>query len=466
MTPQLQQAVKLLQLSRLELSQVLSQELAENPLLEESLLEADETEGSPQEETGSSKASEEEEDPDDEARERGELWDELLEPEDFPGRTMDGPEVPDGEPFSYEQTLSRSVSLQEHLLSQLRMAVADEQERTVGQAIIGNLDDDGYLRTPLEEIATMARAKPDEAERLLKIVQSLDPPGVAARDLRECLLLQIGQRGLSGSAAERIVQDHLKDLEHHRYSVIAKRLGIGEEEVHAAVRTIARLEPKPGRPFFSGEAQTVVPDVFVIKSQGEYKVMLNDEGLPRLRVNPYYRKLLQRRDATQEKAKGYLQERLRSAVWMIRCIEQRNRTICRVAESIVRFQRDFFENGISHLRPLILKQVAEEVGMHESTVSRVTNQKYMHTPQGLYPFKYFFGGSLPSAGENGAEISAVTVRDIMRRLIEREDPRNPLKDQEIVAKLDEQKIAIARRTVAKYRAELRILPAEQRRKPK
>jgi len=455
MTPQLQQAIKLLQLSRLELSQMVSQELLENPLLEESATEL--------EETAEEKKTQEEDSPESGESELSSQWEEYISDIQRENKESEFPSSSGDEPPSYEQTLTRDQSLSEHLLWQLRLSTADSREVEIGKMIIGNIDDEGYLRLSVEELAATLQATTEAVERALRLVQSFDPMGVGARDLRECLLIQLDQLGLKGSMAEVIVSNHLQDIEARRFPAIARSLGISLEEVQAVVKIIQGLEPKPGRPFFSDEAQSIIPDISVVKSDDEYVVILNDDGLPKLRISSYYQKLLSEKSQTPDTIRSYLEDRFRSALWFVRSIEQRNRTICKVAESIVKFQRDFFEKGVDHLKPLVLRQVAEDISMHESTISRVTTNKYMNTPQGIYELKYFFNSSISRGGEFGGEMSSVAVRELIRQMISQEDPKNPLKDQEIVERLKSQHIEIARRTVAKYRSELKIPQAGRRR---
>ncbi|MGA2191836.1 MAG: RNA polymerase factor sigma-54 [Nitrospirota bacterium] len=458
MTPQLQQAIKLLQLSRLELSQTIYQEMMENPILEDSTLEseADDAETEPKE---------------DAEREDAEVeqtidvfdmkWDNYLEGDDSEYDINYYSDSEDEKP-SYEQTLSSPVGLSKHLSWQLRLAAKDDMERLLGEVIIGNIDEDGYLREmTLEEIAAAAGATTPQAERALRLVQDLDPPGVGARDLMECLLIQTRQFGLTGTIVEEMIMKHMDDLEKKRYQHIARTLKVSIKDVQLAAKAIEALEPKPGRPFSASEVQYIIPDVFVVKKDGAYVILLNDEGMPRLRISPFYKNLMRR--GGDEAAKDYIESKLRSAQWLIKSIEQRNKTIYRVAESIVLRQKDFFDRGIEHVKPMILKDVAEDIGMHESTISRVTTNKYMHTPQGIYELKYFFSGGISSF--DGDSLSSITVRNIIQKTVSEEDPKNPLNDRHIVNILKARNIDIARRTVAKYRGELKIPPASVRKKP-
>ncbi len=455
MTPQLQQAIKLLQLSRLEMSQVVYQEMLENPVLEDANLEAD------QEDAEVKTDDERVEGEEQRAVDLFDLkWDSYMDGDDNSGDVAYFPE--DDEKPSYEQTLSSKVGLSEHLAWQLRLVTTTDLENKLGQIIIGNIDEDGYLRdVTLEEIAAAAEASVGQAEAALRLVQDLDPPGVAARDLRECLLIQARQLGLTGTIVEEIIHDHMEDLEKKRYSLIAKALKVTIKDIQLAANAIEALEPKPGRPFASSQVQYIVPDVYVVKKDGSYVILLNDEGMPRLRVSPFYKNLMTQ--GGDEATKDYIETKLRSAQWLIKSIEQRNKTIYRVAESIVVRQKEFLDKGIDYLKPMILKDVAEDIGMHESTISRVTTSKYVHTPQGMYELKYFFSGSIASI--TGDDLSSITVRNLIHKTINEEDPKNPLNDRQIVNILKSKNIDIARRTVAKYRGELKMPPASARKKP-
>jgi RNA polymerase sigma-54 factor len=476
MTPQLQQAIKLLQLSRLELAQTLSQELVENPVLEEVLPDSTEgpEEGGPGEDNAAGTLSQEQTaerntDQDGERELKSEIdqagpqWDEYLD-DMSDGRDF-GPVEPDeNDRPSYDQTLTRLPSLGDHLAWQLRLSAAVEPLSTAAQEIIGNIDDDGYLRASLEELAEASGAPVTVVEQALALVQSFDPVGVGARDLQECLLIQVRALDLQGSVAEQIIRSHLTDLEKRKYQQIAKALNITQQDVmEASSFIIHELEPKPGRPYSSADTQYVVPDVYVIKIEDRYVIQLNDEGFPRVRINPYYRRMLSQKDQVDKTTREYIEDRLRSAQWLIKGMEQRNKTIYRVAESIVKFQQDFLENGITHLKPMVLKDVAEDISMHESTISRVTTNKYMHTPQGVFPMKYFFSTGFTTAG-TGTEVSSLTVKDAIQKMIREEDAAAPLKDQQIVDVLKGRGIDIARRTVAKYREELRIPPTSVRKR--
>jgi RNA polymerase sigma-54 factor len=489
MTPQLQQAIKLLQLSRLELQQSLQQHLMENPLLDELVAETEDTEeagGADREPAESSPpaASDARSEGDDKPTESGEnaeefsasSWEDYFDTDMRRGDTEYGASSKEEFP-SYEQTVAKSVSLEDHLVWQLSLSGLTDREKGIGRLIIGNLDDDGYLRMTLEELVSGTAYSVAEAESVLKDVQGFDPTGVAARDLPECLLLQLkflgrsqpGSLGsrpgvLKGSVLEAIVLHHLKDLEKKQYSRIAKALNISMDEVFQATRVIEGLEPKPGRPFSNTQNYVIVPDVFVVKNDGEWEVLLNDDGLPRMRISPYYKQLMSSGQSGSAETKAYLDDKLRAAQWVIRSIEQRNKTIVKVVSSIVKFQEGFFERGIEHLKPLVLKQVAEDIGMHESTISRVTANKYMYCPQGMLELKFFFNAGLQRADQPSDMLSSLTVREMIRKMVADEDVHRPLKDEEIAARLRTQHVLIARRTVAKYRAEDNIPSATQRKK--
>ena len=483
MTPQLQQAIKLLQLSRLELQQSLTQHILENPLLDEVQSDVEDGESSVNEgkaEEVAASAGQEQNVQDESREEQGSPeefsasgWEEYFG-RDRRGGDTEYASAQDDLP-SYEQTVAKPTSLEEHLLWQLSLSTLTDREKTVGRLIIGNLDDDGYLRISLAEVIAGTDFTESEAESVLKDVQTFDPTGVAARDLPECLLLQLRHVGrnpfgslgappgaLKGSVIEAIGLHHLKDLERRQYAKVAKALNVTVEDVFHATKVIGELEPKPGRPFINTQNYVIVPDVFVVKNEGEWVVLLNDDGLPRMRISPYYKQLISSGQSGTPETKAYMDEKMRAAQWVIRSIEQRNRTIVKVVSSIVKFQEEFFEHGVQYLKPLVLKQVAEDIGMHESTISRVTANKYMYCPQGMLELKFFFNAGLQRADEPSGMHSSVSVRDMIKIMVAEEDAKRPLKDEEIAAKLFTQGVRIARRTVAKYRAELNIASASQR----
>ena len=457
MTPQLRQAIKILQLARADLETLVDEEVAENPLIEIAGEDGEETPA----------AGQEQEQPVPEPQELD--WERYLASyEERPaGDAAFTNRGDDERQPSLENTLSRGPSLADHLLWQVGTAKLSPGEEDVAVLLIGNVDEDGYLQTSLDDVAQQTGAEPEVVQRVLRIIQECDPPGVAARDLRECLLLQLKSRGLEDSLAARIVSDHLIDVEHKRFdklALLAKGLGasdpaVQQQEVAQAVGIIASLEPKPGRNFGPNEVQYVIPDVHVQRIGDEYVVTLSDEGLPRLRVSRYYRQMLGQKGETGE----YVKEKLRAAVWLIKSIEQRQQTLRRVAESLVKFQRDFLDTGVSRMRPLVLRDVAQDIGMHESTVSRVVANKYMATPHGIYPLKYFFTNSLK--GGQGQDVAAESVKDRIRQFISHECPTAPLSDEDLARTLAKNSVIIARRTVAKYRESMGILPSAKRRRP-
>jgi len=483
MTPQLQQAIKLLQLSRMELVDLIRTEVTENPLLEG----ADEPEEEPVK-SGESPAevADSESKPEHKEAERAEEvkgeegsneidWDQYLDHYQLQGHTAPSNRgLSDEELPGYEATLTKKGDLVDHLVWQLRLSHFTPEEEQVAMLIIGNLDDDGYFRMPAVEgeaedaaprdpivrVAFEAAVGVEFAENVLHKVQTLDPIGVAARNLRECLLLQVRHINADTPEIVAIIERHLKHLESKNFAAIAKDLKISIEEVVKAVKVISHLEPKPGRAFTGEDAQYITPDVYVHKMGDRYVTVLNDDGLSKLRISGMYRAALKNGQAGA--AKEYIQDKLRSAVWLIRSIHQRQRTIYKVTDSIVKFQRDFLDRGIAYLKPLILRDVAEDIGMHESTVSRVTTNKYVHTPQGIYELKFFFNSAIAKTG--GDEIASEAVKNHIRQIVAAEDPRHPHSDQRIVEILKTQNIEIARRTVAKYREVLGILPSSKRKK--
>jgi len=458
MTPSLQQAIKLLQLSKLELQEVLNQELLENPLLEESAEEqkVEEAEAEAQEKT----QTEEEAKAAEPVKEKEkDSFDEI----DYDAYFQDYIEYgynPRGmgeehEEFPIENTLTRPPNLTDHLTWQLSMSDASPLVKEIGAFIIGNIDEDGYLRATNEEIAAAGGYDPAEVDKAVEAVQSLDPIGVGARDLRECLLLQLAFLEIDNPLVEIIVRDHWEMFMQRHFVQLAKVLGIDMKTLEGIVEVIKHLDPKPGRKYSNERAIYVEPDVYVHKVGDEYVIVLNEDGMPKLRINGSYRSMLSSMDSKQDgETVNYIKDKIRSAVWLIKSLDQRQRTIYKVAESIVKHQREFLEKGIDFLRPLVLRDVADDIQMHESTVSRVVSNKYMHTPRGLFLMKYFFHSGIDS--DTGEDISSLTVKKKIQSYIDAEDPRKPLSDSKIMKILNDEGINIARRTVAKYRDELNI----------
>ncbi|HEX7488079.1 MAG TPA: RNA polymerase factor sigma-54 [Anaeromyxobacteraceae bacterium] len=483
MTPQLQQAIKLLQLSRMELVDLIRTEVTENPLLEEPAEGEEEAraEGSSPTEQAQEAAEPTHKEAEKNEEVKGEEganeidWDQYLDHYQLQGHTAPSNRgMADEEMPGYEATLTRKGDLVDHLVWQLRLSHFTPEEEQVAMLIIGNLDQDGYFKMPHVEGEAEDGAQRDPlvrvsfesgrglefCENVLKKVHKLDPVGVAARDLRECLLIQVNTLNADTPEIVAIIDRHLKHLESKNYAAVAKDLKISIDEVVKAVKVISQLEPKPGRSFSGEEPQYITPDVYVHKMGDKYVTVLNDDGLSKLRISGMYRNALKNGKAGE--AKEYIQDKLRSAVWLIRSIHQRQRTIYKVTESIVKFQQDFLDKGIAYLKPLILRDVAEDIGMHESTVSRVTTNKYVHTPQGIYELKFFFNSAINKTG--GDEIASEAVKNHIKQIVAAEDPKHPHSDQKIVELLKGQSIEIARRTVAKYREVLGILPSSKRKK--
>ncbi len=458
MTPSLQQAIKLLQLSKLELQEVLNQELLENPLLEETAEEAKSEE--PEAETSDQKTEAEE------AAKTAETTDKDKEKDsfdeiDYDAYFQDYIEYgynPRGmgeehEEFPIENTLTRPPNLTDHLTWQLNMSDASPRVKDIGAFIIGNIDEDGYLRASSEEVEASGPYDRDEVEKAIAAIQALDPIGVGARDLRECLLLQLQFLEVDNPMVEEIIRDHWDMFMQRHFVQLAKSLSIDMKTLEGIVEVIKHLDPKPGRKYSNERAIYVEPDVYVQKVGDDYIIVLNEDGMPKLRINGSYRNMLHNMDSKQDgETVNYIKDKIRSAVWLIKSLDQRQRTIYKVAESIVKHQREFLEKGIDFLRPLVLRDVADDIQMHESTVSRVVSNKYMHTPRGLFLMKYFFHSGIDS--DTGEDISSLTVKKKIQSFIEGEDPRKPLSDSKIMKILNDEGINIARRTVAKYRDEL------------
>ncbi len=541
MTPQLQQAIKLLQLSRLELVDLIRTEMEQNPLLEEPQ-EGAETElnEAPAEMTSTLNESIEasellpdkppERENDAKQQADGEVqradidWEQYLDNYQTQHTAPSGGGMSAEDLPNYQDTLTRAEGLTEHLMEQLRMAGLTSEEEQLGALIIGNLNRDGYLVMDPEAEPTVpalhqdvevpavlaestdedaahtaekalkaaakaaaaaraARGEPDPlvtlaleagvsgacADKVLHVIQRFEPIGCASRDLRECLLVQARWFLSEGECKDdpdadllpAIITAHLKNVETKKYQAIAKELHVPLDEVVAAIKLLSRLDPKPGRSYASDEPQYITPDVYIHKVGDQYVTVLNDDGLSKLRISAHYRQAL-KNGASNGKAKEYIQDKLRSAVWLIRSIHQRQRTIVKVADSIIKFQRDFLDKGIAHLRPLILRDVAEDIGMHESTVSRVTTNKYVHTPQGIYELKFFFNSSISRVG--GEDIASEAVKNQIKQIVAAEPGDKPYSDQKIVEILRTQNVDIARRTVAKYREVLGILPSSKRKR--
>lgn len=499
LSPGLMQMVTVLQLNRLELKELIAQEVAQNPVLEDdaetsaeelspeevqALLEAEDERGEPPDhglrsaadganeieeetsgvtETGGS-ADESPEavaeppaapDPFEEV-DFGSFFEEYLDP---------GYRSPAAEPIerpSLESYLSQPVTLADHLRSQLSMMPLEEAVHDAADSIIGNLDENGYLTASLEEIAVGDGHRPEDVERALRVVQSLDPAGVGARNVRECLLLQLESRNGRGGVAWQIVSDHMDLLEKKNLRELARVLRRPLEHVQIALDVIRSLDPRPGLRYSGPGARQIEPDVYFIKEGEEYRIELNDDDLPQLRLNARYRRMLDRSQEPDRAVRNYVKERYASALLLIKNIEQRKQTILRVCEVILRRQREFLDQGPAFLRPMMIKDVAEEIGVHPSTVSRAVANKYAHTPQGVFELRYFFAE--PVKGPSGAAIPLPTLKQMVKKMIEEEDPAHPLTDEQIAARLKVAGVHVTRRTVAKYREDMRIPSTHQRRR--
>jgi RNA polymerase sigma-54 factor len=495
MTPQLQQAIKLLQLSRIELQDLVRNELLENPLLEESqemgtgseepvssveMQDGVELQGDP----GDNKPAEapSQEVKADEPNPDNFDWEAYLQHHSLSGPMPSGGVRPDDDLPGLEQTMAAEETLVEHLLWQVRLSNFSEVEEDVAEYIIRSLSPAGYLRSlSVPQLARRVGTSTLLVEQVLRRVQQLDPLAIASRNLAEVLWIQARhpEHPIDDPLVLTIIAKYLPNLEKRAYQAVARETGEALEEVYEATKVIMGLEPRPARQFVSESPQYVTPDVYVHKIGDEYVVTLNDDGLPKLKISNYYRSAMLAEGAKSKakgkgggakgggkgesgQAKDYITERLRSAQWLIRSIQQRQRTILKVTKSILKFQREFFEKGPQHLRPLILKDVAEDIEMHESTVSRVTTNKYVHTPQGIYELKYFFNAGISKRG--GGELASEAVKEKIKKLIEAEDPKKPYSDQKLVELLRDEGIKIARRTVAKYREQLNLLSSSKRRK--
>ena len=465
MTPSLQQAIKLLQLSRLELVNEINQELVANPVLEEGqeTMAPEQLAAQPQPDKGKIEEESRQDGGTGDDDDYDAFWRDYLDKGYEPrhqGEPMEGP--------SYEATLSKQENLTDHLTWQLEMTPIDDRRREIAEAIIGNLNADGYLDATIEELQAMGSDgggayTEEEVRAALAIVQSFDPAGVAARDLGECLALQIRHVGLSGTRAERIVREHLDKMRSHDYQGIATALSCDLSGVLEDVEVIKHLDPSPGLKYNSPRSHYVTPDAYVVKDEdGEYKVTLNEDGLPRLRISHTYRRMLEQgASAADAEAKEFVREKFRSAIRLIKSLDERQRTIMKVAVSLVKHQRDFLDFGLERIRPLRLRDVADDIQMHESTVSRVVRNKYLFTPRGLFEMRYFFHAGVPD--DRGGEVSSLSVKQKIKEIVDGEDSGQPLSDAAIVKILERNYgVKVARRTVAKYRGELRILSSSER----
>ncbi len=477
MTPQLQQAIRLLQLSRMELAELVHDEMLENPILDDEMdldnersRDRDEMGGDEQalhqmEGAGSTET------PIEGSIQDGVAQTEIkgdasavneIDWENYLDNYSMGPPMPafrgDGEEMpSLEQTLTKPASLHDHLAWQLKMTNLPREQLEIGMEILGNIDADGYIKDPpIEELAADLGVDPVLAEMVLEKIQTFDPTGVGARSLAECMLIQCVAAGQDDDLCVKMIKSHLGNLEKKNYQAIARDLKQPLDEIYEAAKVIMDFDPRPGRQYSTDDPHYVTPDVYIHKVGDKYFVVPNDDGLPKLKISGFYKNAM----GNSAASKDYVQDKLRSAQWLIRSIQQRQRTIIKVAESILKFQREFFDKGIAYLKPLILRDVAEDIGMHESTVSRVTTSKYVHTPQGIYELKFFFNSGISRT--NGEDLASQAVKSKIKELVGAEDPKRPHSDQKIVELLKKGGIDIARRTVAKYREQLGILSSSKR----
>lgn len=460
MTPQLQMSIRLLQLGRLDLVEMIKEEVQENPVLDDTAVLVRE---GPDESPAASSSSDEID------------WHSFVQ--GYESGTRSGIDFSEARDDPIDNLRAAEPSLGDHLNAQLGHAGLDECKLMIGAYIIGNIDEDGFLRvvdrvdldddahetaTNLE-IAEHTDATAAEVQRVLDVIRHFDPVGVGARDIRQALAIQARDMAVRDTLVEAVISDHLKLLARKNFKAIAKRMDVTVEDVIEVSKIIVEsLRPIPGAGYGPGNSRAITPDVYVQKIDGEYVVYLNDDGMPRLRINSYYRKMLRNGACASADARGFIKERLSSALWLIRSIHQRQRTILKVAKSVVRFQRDFLDRGISGLRPLVLKDIAEEIGVHESTVSRVTSNKYIHTARGIFELKYFFTNCLSTY--DGSVVAVEYIKEKVRGIVASEDSTRPLSDQQIANKLGESGVIVARRTVNKYRVELGLLSASLRKR--
>jgi RNA polymerase sigma-54 factor len=460
MTPQLQQAIKLLTLTHLEMTNVIAQEMVENPMLEELDNEPQDDSQDLQNETQEATA-EDFSQPEiiDNSKDQFD-WDSYAE--SFNNNSSTPPNMATQDPedqMNYENMVTKSMTLTEHLEWQLKMENLSEEEWVLAFEIIHNLNDDGYLEVPIDELIVKSKLDREDAFEVLSLIQHLDPIGCGARNLQECLLIQARNLTERAPLVELLINKHLEDLQKKDYNSIMKVTGVTKEKIKDAELIISGFNPKPGKLVGVDDTHYVVPDIFVVPVGDGFAVQINDEGVPRLKVSNLYKSLMKKGEGGAEQE--FVQDKLRAAMWLIKSIENRQKTIHKVAEAIVRYQPEFFKRGPQFLKPMILKDIANEIGMHESTVSRVTTNKYMHTPIGTFEMKYFFNAGI-GGDKGGIDIAGETLKLKIKGLIEKESPRKPLSDQKIVELLADDDIVVARRTVAKYREMMNIPGSSQR----
>ncbi|QZY57328.1 RNA polymerase factor sigma-54 [Crassaminicella profunda] len=445
MTPELKQAIQILQYNHQELNQFIDEQVLINPLLD----------------LGASREGELRKKQEEKTEKQEVDWKEYFK--EYDDISYKQPNYhKDKEEVSFEQFVSADITLTEHLLFQLQFAILKEQFTSIGKYIIESLDVKGYLNINISEIASYFHVNEETVEKILSVIQTFDPPGIAARSLEECLLIQVKQKGIEDSKILKVISEHLDDVAENRLMNISKNLNISTKKVQQITDFIKTLEPKPGRAFSSGEEiKYITPDVTVEKIDGEYVILVNDSTAPRLSISSYYRKMLVHENKDSNTSK-FLTGKLNSAMWLIKSIEQRRQTIYNVVKAILDYQMDFFEKGRKCLKPLTLKQIADEVGIHESTVSRAVNGKYMQSPRGVFEMKFFFTSGV--SNRMGEGIASESIKSMIKDMIDHENIRKPLSDQAISDKLKEKGIEISRRTVAKYRDEMKILSSSKRKR--
>ena len=459
LSPQLQQSLLILQTPLLELRNLVQQEMETNPVLEELPEDSGANERSEAEASGDENFKDEFE----KLASLDEEWRDYMAQSAssaFDGR-RGSKDANEKRQFLFD-SIPVQETLQQNLIAQLNQTVLSADDRKTAELIIGNIDEDGFLQSTTEEMALNSGIPQDDFERILGLIQTFYPAGVGARDLRECLLIQLRRQGKEHSLEYRIVSEHMDDLGRHRFLEIARRMAINVEDVQKAADNIARLNPRPGQVFAAAPQNYVLPDVIVEKVDGEYQITFNNEQIPHLRISNLYKDIIASGDAQSSDVKDYIRDKIRSGKFLIRWIHQRQQTIMNIAQQMVSRQRDFLEHGPSHLKPMTMAEVAEAVGVHETTVSRAVSGKYMATPEGVFEMKYFFTGGYQTA--TGESLSNTSVKQAILDLVKHESGSAPLSDHEIVEILSERGIPIARRTVAKYRSELNILPSHMRRK--
>lgn len=470
MTPQLQQAIKLLQLSRMELETEIRKELNENPVLEE-IAETSEMDPAKESSQLSSEemSSENQTDNQDPTKQDEFEWESFVESQHKPAPpSMSGGNE---EIMNYENIISQEQTLYDHLIWQMNLSGFNDEEEGLVRILIGYIEDDGYIKTPLAELAETENVDLQELEEMLPFVHEFDPPGVGARDLKECLLIQARHLEEDTHDLVNIIENHLNDLEKKNYKAIARETNLPIGDVIELCKIIYSMDPKPGRMFMNQDTYYITPDVYIYKVGDEYMVSLNEDGLPKLRISNLYKTLMKsggkgkdksKNSASKNEAQSYIQDKLKNAIWLIKSIHQRQRTIYKVTESIIKHQEEFFEKGSAYIKPMILRDISNDIGMHESTVSRVTTNKYVHTSQGIFELKYFFNSGINKT--DGSSLASESVKMKIKKLVLEEDLKKPLSDQKIVDLLKADGIKIARRTVAKYRDVLKILPSSKRKK--